>query len=49
MNHNRRDFPIPKKDDPFFLIDREIKENYDVENKKGIMYNGIVQQFGKGM
>ena len=32
-----------------FYIDREIEENYDVENKKGIVYNGIVQQFGKGM
>ena len=32
-----------------FYIDREIEENYDVENKKGIMYNGIVQQFEKGM
>lgn len=32
-----------------FYIDREIEENCDVENKKGIVYNGIVQQFGKGM
>jgi predicted RNA-binding protein YlxR (DUF448 family) len=32
-----------------FYIDRERKENYDVEKKTGIVYNGIVQQFGKGM
>ena len=32
-----------------FYMDKEIEENYDVENKKGIVYNGIVQQFGKGM
>jgi hypothetical protein len=32
-----------------FYIDREIEENYDVEKKTGIVYNGIVQQFGKGM
>jgi hypothetical protein len=30
-----------------FYIDREIEENYDVENKKGIVYNGIVQQLKK--
>ena len=32
-----------------FYIGREIEENYDVENKKGIMYNPLVEQFGKGM
>lgn len=32
-----------------FYIDREREENYDVENKTGIVYNAIVQQFGKGM
>ena len=26
-----------------FYMDKEIEENYDVENKKGIVYNGIVQ------
>jgi hypothetical protein len=24
-------------------------ENYDVENKTGVLYNDTVQQFGKGM
>jgi hypothetical protein len=24
-----------------FYMDKEIEENYDVENKKGIVYNGI--------
>lgn len=28
-----------------FYMDKEIEENYDVENKKGIVYNGIVQKF----
>lgn len=32
-----------------FYIDREREENYDVENKTGIVYNAIIQQFGKGM
>ena len=32
-----------------FYIDREIEENYDVENKTGVLYNDTVQQFGKGM
>jgi hypothetical protein len=32
-----------------FYIDREREENYDVEKKTVIVYNGIVQQFGKGM
>ena len=32
-----------------FYMDKEIEENYDVENKKGILYNDTVQQFGKGM